>query len=488
MEENEVYFFLGKVKEMFCPSDVNTGFIQLVGPISQIDLNNITVKSYPLSISFAPRSTIPTLIGNRIDESTENTCTYKGNRFSLVDVQICTVTNKGYLLPGESKPPVAELILSFSANTPPTDLQGLSGILLCVPIYDSGTPNHAEYLTQLMEQTIPSCKYTNIVGSDYQGEDYQQIPNSTLSSCVKSCCGDVNCLAYTFRTGTCYLKNKIPELKPQNDSSLISGTVDHHTANKGATSSTCAKPISSNTSESSETKSNVATLESIFYAWSGDTSQSSLAYKTCFETIDTQQQPSSKSLYVVVFPNGIHLTQAGYQQLLLQMNGKLPVYNIPPAIRGGDATLQSYDMDEDGRKVPTILSKDGVIYATRMSSCADEFKNRMEYFTLPPRLPVTSSAQYRSDQCPYYKTTQYKCVPFDQMKDLSGNYVVPGNKTLETILYEQKQKSETQTKGGNKTTSMNTDVLETVVAVVAGAIIVGFVGLKIGSFVTNNLN
>jgi hypothetical protein len=31
---------------------------------------------------------------------------------------------------------------------------------------------------------------------------------------------------------------------------------------------------------------------------------------------------------VVVFPNGIHLTQAGYQQLLIQLNANLPPYMI----------------------------------------------------------------------------------------------------------------------------------------------------------------
>jgi hypothetical protein len=82
---------------MFCPSDVNTGFIQLVGPIQQQDLNTITVKSYPLSISFAPRTTVPTLLGNRIDESTENTCTYRGQRFSLVDVQL--VSSVRFIIP-----------------------------------------------------------------------------------------------------------------------------------------------------------------------------------------------------------------------------------------------------------------------------------------------------------------------------------------------------------------------------------------------------
>ena len=101
---------------MFCPSDVNTGFIDLVGPISQQDLNTITVKSYPLSLSFKPRTTPPSLIGNRIDESTENTCSYRGNKFSLVDVQICNVVSKGYNLPGKTSKSVAELVLSFSAN------------------------------------------------------------------------------------------------------------------------------------------------------------------------------------------------------------------------------------------------------------------------------------------------------------------------------------------------------------------------------------
>ena len=58
---------------MSCPPDVNTGLIQLVGPIQPSDVNNITVNSYPLLISFAPRTTFPSLIGNRIDESTDNT-------------------------------------------------------------------------------------------------------------------------------------------------------------------------------------------------------------------------------------------------------------------------------------------------------------------------------------------------------------------------------------------------------------------------------
>ena len=490
---------------MFCPLDVTTGLIQLVGPISTIDLKNITVNTYPLTISFAPRTTIPTLIGNRIDESTENTCTYKGKRYNLVDVQICSVAHKGFLLPGDSKPPVAELIMTFVPSSQPDDLQSLSGILLCVPIYDSGTPDHAEYLTQLIENTIPSCKYTTIVGSEYVGADYQQIPNSTLSSCVKSCCGDTNCLAYSFQSGTCSLKNAIPEIKNTGDRTQITGTVDHRAPNKGATSSTCAVPVSkgSLTGDKKENTSNVATLESFFYAWSGDTTQTSLAYKTCIETMDKDNQPTSKSLYVVVFPNGTHLTQAGYQQLILQLNGTLLPYTVPPAIRGGDATLKAYEFDEEGRKVATEVSKEGVIYATRLSSCTDDFKHRLEYFTRPPLLPSSAKnggpSGFNTEQCPYYKTSQYKCVPFNQLTDLSGDYVIPGIKTLETIRYEQqKEKEKTQKTGGRgqgqgvgdadttKTGVSTTEDMETLFAMGIGGLLAAVVVFRVATWAANH--
>ena len=472
---------------MFCPSDVNTGFIQLVGPIQQQDLNTITVKSYPLSISFAPRTTIPSLIGNRIDESTENTCTYRGQRFSLVDVQICSAVSKGYILPGKLSESVAELVLSFSANNAAQELSALSGILMCVPIYDSGTPSHADYLNQLIDPNVPSCNYTHLVGSDYQGGDYNNIPNTSLTSCIKSCCDDVNCLAYTFSNGTCYMKNSIPNLKKTGDTSMVTGTVNHNVKNKNSCPTpNCPKPNCDGKHKKDEKKkSGVPNLESIFYAWDGDTTQTSLAYKTCFETIDSSNLPTSRSLYINVFPNGITLTQAGFQQLLIQLNGKLSTYSIPPAIRGGDSTLRSYKFNDDGIKVPTIISQDGIIYSTPLSSCTDEFRHRFEFFSFPPRLP--SSTKWNSEQCPYYKTSQYKCVPFNQIKDLSGNYVIPGNKTLDTILYEKQQTQLKQNAGDiNAPKTLTTDQIEGMVAGVAGIAIAAIIALKIGSWISNN--
>ena len=473
---------------MFCPSDVNTGFIQLVGPIQQQDLITITVKSYPLSISFAPRTTIPSLIGNRIDESTENTCTYRGQRFSLVDVQLCTPTSKGYVLPGQTAVPVAELILSFSANTAPNDLAGLSGILMCVPIYDSGSPNHGDYLNQLIDPDVPSCSYTHLVGSDYTGGDYNSFGNATLNSCIKACCDDVNCLAYTFSNNTCNMKNSIPNIRKTGDTGMVTGTVNHNVKNNF---SSCTKPNCDGKYKKDEKKTTgVPNLETIFYAFDGDVSQSSIAYKTCFETIDNNNLPTSRSLYVVVFPNGITLTQSGFQQLLIQLNGNLPTYVVPPAIRGGDSTLRSFKFDDEGNKVPTLISRDGIIYATPISSCTDEFRHRFEFFTLPPRLPTSASSGWNSEQCPYYKTTQYKCMPFNKLRDTAdlngGTYVIPGNKTLDTILMERDKTKLEEVGAPPNEKTLTTEQIEAIVAGVAGVAIASIIVLKVGSWISNH--
>ena len=245
---------------MHCPLDANAGFIELIGPIQQADLHNIKVKNYPLSIVISPKITPPSLNGNKIQESTDNFCRHKGDIFNMVDGQICSVTNKGYILPDQITPPVAELILSFK----PKSKSELSGILLCIPIYESVTPRNDAYLNQFITPSDPSDK--NV---------------------------------------------KAP------------------------------------------------TLESIFYP-QDDITQVSLAYTTCFETID-KNITNSKSLYVIVFPNGIHLTHAGFQtlQTTIGNNGTLPPYMIPVDIRNAESTFRSFKFD-NGNKIPTRTSTDGI--------------------------------------------------------------------------------------------------------------------------------
>jgi hypothetical protein len=284
---------------------------------------------------------------------------------------------------------VAELVLSFSANNAAADCESLSGILLCVPIYDSGTPNHNAYLDRII---------------DSDNKDYINTDNTPI----------------------------------------------------------------------------VPNLETIFYESKNDTTQSSFAYKTCFETYNEKSKNlSSKSLYIIVFPNGITLRANMYQKLRTKLN-ILPSYSVPASISGGDPTLKDYRF-VDGKKIPTNISTDGNIYSTSISGCDDNFKHKFEYFTLPPH---TSSNKLNSEQCPYYQTSQYKCVPFNQSKDLSGNLVVPGNKTLETILSERKEteKNATTIDTGSKT--LTTDEIEGIVAGVAGAAIVAIICLKVGDWIS----
>jgi hypothetical protein len=454
------------MSSQYCPPDVNTGFIEIIGPIKTPELQSIAVDSYPLSISFAPRNTAPTLVGNRIDESTENTCTYKGQRFYLVDTQICSSLHKGYVFPDMNETPVAELVLTFAASNGATDLETQTGILLCLPIYDSGFPQHNHYLMQIIDPNIPSCQYTNNVGYNYTGDSYNSIPNSSLTSCIRNCCGDPNCISYTFNNGTCNMKNTIQPLDKSASDAYISGKVDHTSA---------VAPEASCKNGNKDKENIVANLQTLFYEWEGDTSQSSLAYKTCFETLDENNSPISRSLYVVVFPNGIHLSQQSFQQLILQLGGQLQTYNSPPAIRNTEQTIRTYQFDNQGNKQPLTLSSDGIIYRTPLSSCTDEFINRFELFTKPPRLPTV---KFQTDSCPYYQTSQYKCVPFNQLKDLSGNYVIPGgNTTLQNILDKQ------NTELNYSKPEISNNELATGVAYYVAPIIVATIFIGIGSLV-----
>jgi len=371
---------------MFCPSGVHTGFIQLTGPIAQVDLKSITKPIHPLTISFAARTTIPTLDKNIIMETaSQNTCTYSGKVYELANVQIVTPTNKGYILPGMNDTPVAELIVSFKAkdNSNTENSNKFSGVLLCVPIYNTGIQKYSEYLTHIV----------------------------------------------------------------QNDATTTS----------------------------------IPSLESVFYEWKGDTVQTSLQYTTCFETIDTVKKTSSyRSLSIFVFPYGIHLAADIYQKLLQKIGSTLKSYMVPPAIRGEGETLQSFTTDSNGNKVSTKTSSDGIIYTVPLSTCTDDFKNNFMYYSLPPR-SAKSNTPASGKQCPYYQTSQYKCVPFNQLRDLSGAYVVPGNKSMDTILREQNQ----VIAGGAKIPEITTSDIEKYVASGISIIIIIILLLAGGSYIAN---
>jgi len=352
---------------MFCPSNANTGLIQLVGPIVSHDISSMTQPTPPLSIRFGPRSTPPTLTsGHRIEEDTSaNTCKYGTTQCSLVDVQISKPAHTGYNLPGNTDTPIAELILSFKADSEPSSPIDISGVLMCLPIYESGLASHSEYLNQVFE----------------------------------------------------------------------------HDA----------------------TKPNTASLESLFYSSDTDTSQTSFGYRTCFETQNSEGRVGSHSLFVNVYPRGIQLPSASYR---LPSNS-LSAYQLPPGLRGGDATVRTYTVNDDGSKVAKQIDNSGVMYTTPLSSCSDSFKSGgFEYFTSPPRRMGSSKFSQKSvgaNKCP--TIGQYKCMPFDQLRDENGNYAkVQDGTCLKDIIND----TSSTNPSNNQNASYSTAEIEGIVGGVLG--------------------
>lgn len=141
----------------YCPSNGTSGFIELIGPIPAQSLlqstNNqhasMVVNEAPFETSFGSRSTPPGLNSNRIVDTSGNKCTYLGNTYNVIDIQICTPLHKGYSTPGIPKESSAEMIVSLVI----TKSNQLSGILLCVPIFDVGSSKNDTYLSQIINKT-----------------------------------------------------------------------------------------------------------------------------------------------------------------------------------------------------------------------------------------------------------------------------------------------------------------------------------------------
>ena len=128
------------------------GIINLSGAISQIKLNELSVNDYhPINTAFGELKTVPTIVGNKINDPSSNSCTYNGNTYTLVEIQICKALHDGYKLPNMNDTPSAEMILTFSGNN--TDF---AGILLCFPIYNNGVSDHDAYLNQIINHSESS--------------------------------------------------------------------------------------------------------------------------------------------------------------------------------------------------------------------------------------------------------------------------------------------------------------------------------------------
>jgi hypothetical protein len=217
----------------------------------------------------------------------------------------------------------------------------------------------------------------------------------------------------------------------------------------------------------------VASLQTIFYAKANDTSQVSLTYETCVDLSGSQYA----NILVYYFPVGITLKGQEYASLmrLAKAGGTsgtvLPDFKLPPASRSAFGTIRDYRL-VDGVRKPITLSPDGLIYnQSVISTASNDFKERFIYYTKPPKLV----GKFSEDNCPHYKTNQYKCVPFDKIQDLSGDYVIRGANSLESLLATQENaRSVTTTSNEAKADAGR-------IALIVGGSIGGVLGL-LGAF------
>lgn len=326
---------------MTCPVGNTSGLVAVMGGITTLQLQSIIPQANDLPmelLSLPTRRTPPTRQGTFIEEVNpeKNVCTVHGNKGELIRIQICAKTHTGYQLPGNTRQPLAELILSFYVRTRAAGSAVYHGILLCLPIYEAipSQQHHHEYLTAVMTGSMTA-------------------DSTTLPS-----------------------------------------------------------------------------LSSLFYSSRTDTSQVSLSYKTCVEVKEAQRF-STKSLAVFVFPHGIHIASNVLQPFLAQQT--LQNFRLPPLIREEKATAKSYRFN-NGVKEITETSSEGVLYTTTINSCNDEFKSKIQYFVRPPPIPSVSSSSTTTTQL---TTSQYKCVPFDKLKNVEAGERV--NMTLKDAINTQER-------------------------------------------------
>jgi hypothetical protein len=157
-----------------------------------------------------------------------------------------------------------------------------------------------------------------------------------------------------------------------------------------------------------------ASLQTIFFNDKNDKSQVSIGFDTCL---------SGSNLRGFVFPRGILIT---YNELvefakIITNNNQTSINKLP------------------GTTFPEVLVT------------SQDFNERFKYYLQPIQLTSTSGF---SSSCPYYNTNQYKCMPFNRLHDLSGNQVIPGSNTLDTILKSKSEMGSIDASGSISTSDM----------------------------------
>lgn len=188
----------------------------------------------------------------------------------------------------------------------------------------------------------------------------------------------------------------------------------------------------------------VANLQTIFKNDEKDDAQKCIKYTFC---------ESGKNIEVFVFPLGIQIPSTNWQKLLNIIGQLSPV--VPP---------------------PGIVSP-----------VSKDFQTRFQYF----KHTIGLVGKFDSASCPAYKkkykTSEYKCVPFDRIRNLDGDTVVfNGANTLSDRLRAQDEaKKRAVVSVSGEKPGMDAG---TIAAIVCGSLVGGVILVYIGSKTAQALN
>jgi hypothetical protein len=107
---------------------------------------------------------------------------------------------------------------------------------------------------------------------------------------------------------------------------------------------------------------------------------------------------------------------------LVSSDGPYPPFELPSSILNGMATVDTV-VETDGNIVPATVSTTGQLGSSILSPSSPDFLNLIQYFSQSPGIANSPS----NNSCPSYTTSQYKCMPFNKFRDLSGNLADPNN-------------------------------------------------------------
>jgi hypothetical protein len=124
----------------------------------------------------------------------------------------------------------------------------------------------------------------------------------------------------------------------------------------------------------------VANLQTLFLDSANDIKQVSINYSFCNKNMNNIHTN------VYVFPIGISMPSTSWQKLINLIGSP----------------------------------KDSSFQSSLLTVTSEDFKKHFLYYSKPPGL----RGKFNSSVCPAYKTSEYKCVPFDRIRDLDGDKVV----------------------------------------------------------------